>query len=162
MFQIKLLILLLINISIISCSKYNSNINTTKYSLAYIAGEYDGLLLKNYLTNFLKSTDIYDKNSKYKIHANINHSTNLYITNANKTSSREKILSNLKVTIYDKDKDCSLFESNYSLSQFYIFASSDQFLSNQKAVKKIKKNNTEALVKKFFNEIDEIDLTCDK
>ena len=79
-----------------------------------------------------------------------------------KLLDREKIISNLKVTINDKDKDCSLFESNYSLSQFYIFASSDQFLSNQKAVKKLKKNNTEALVKKFFNEIDEIDLTCDK
>lgn len=162
MFQIKLLILLLINIFIISCSKNNNNINTTKYSLAYIAGEYDGLLLKNHLTNNLKSIDSYNKNSKYEIQANINHSNQLYITNTDNTSSRERVLSELVVTIYDKDKRCSLFKDNYSLSQFYIFASGDLFLSNQKAATKIRKDNTEALVKKFINKLNKIEFVCEK
>ena len=37
--------------------------------LAYIGGEYDGLLLRNYLKSSLLNLDIYDKNSNIEIQA---------------------------------------------------------------------------------------------
>ena len=67
--------------------------------MAYIGGEYDGLLLKNYLKSSLKNLDIYDQNSKFEIQATISHSSNLFITNTDNTSDREKISTNLNVKI---------------------------------------------------------------
>ena len=46
MSKIKLLILLLISFFIFSCTNNQINYSNQKYSLAYIGGEYDGLLLK--------------------------------------------------------------------------------------------------------------------
>ena len=58
MFKIKLLILLLTSVFLFNCTK-NSNITPpTKFSIAYIEGEYDGLLLKNLLTGYLNTLDI--------------------------------------------------------------------------------------------------------
>ena len=45
MFRIKLLILLLTSLLFFSCTK-NNNQNKIKYSVGYIGGEYDGLILK--------------------------------------------------------------------------------------------------------------------
>ena len=81
MSKIKLSTLLLISFFVFSCTNNEINDSNQKYSLAYIGGEYDGLLLKNYLTIGLKNMKIYDQNSNFEIQANINHSTNLYITN---------------------------------------------------------------------------------
>jgi len=161
MFKIKLLILLLISFLIISCTN-NIEDKKNKYSLAYIGGEYDGLILKNYLTNHLKSLNEFDNNSNFEIHAKINHFNKVYITNADNTSSREKISSNLVINIFNKDEKCTTFQNNYTLSQFYIFSSNNHFISNQKAVKKIKEDNTENLVKKFINQLNKITLTCEK
>ena len=41
-----------------------------------------------------------------------------------------------------------LFNEEFNVSQFYIYAPGDKFLSNQTAVKNIKSENTETLVKK--------------
>ena len=162
MYLIRLLTLLLISFFIISCTNNKNQLQfkEIKYSLAYISDEYDGLFLKNYLTNNLKSLNVYDNNSNLEIQTQINHSNKIYITNADNTSDREKILSNLVVNIYNKDEQCKIFEKNYAVSQFYIFASNNYFISNQKAVKSLKESNTENLVKKFINQLDKIDLVC--
>ena len=98
MSKIKLSILLLISFFIFSCTNNQiKNHSNQKYSLAYIGGEYDGLLLKNYLISSLKNLNIYDQNSNFEIQANINHSTNLYITNIDNTSDREKINTKLSI-----------------------------------------------------------------
>lgn len=162
MYLIRSLILLLISFLIISCVNNNIEDKKNKYSLAYIGGEYDGLILQNYLTNHLKSLNKFDNNSNFKIHAEINHFNKVYITNADNTSSREKISSNLMIYIYNMDKKCTTFQNNYAASQFYIFASNNHFISNQKASKKIKENNTENLVKRFINQLNKITLTCEK
>ena len=96
MSKIKLSILLLISFFIISCSNHQADQNKQKYSLAYIGGEFDGLLLKNYLISSLKNLNIYDQKSKYEIKASIGHATNLFITNIDNTSDREKISTNLE------------------------------------------------------------------
>ena len=44
--------------------------------------------------------------------------------------------------------------------KFYVYASSDFFLSNKKAEKEIKKNNTEELVKGFLKKLNSADLNC--
>ena len=162
MYLIRLLTLLLISFFIISCTNNKNQLQfkEIKYSLAYIGGEYDGLLLKNYLTNHLKSLNIYDENSNLEIRTQIKHSNKIYVTNTDNTSEREKISSNLVVNIYNKDDQCKIFEKNYAVSQFYIFASNNYFISNQKAVKNLKESNTENLVKKFINQLDKIDLVC--
>ena len=162
MYPIRSLTLLLISFFIISCANNNIQNEKNKYSLAYIGGVYDGLILKNYLTNYLKSLNEFDNNSNFEIHAEINHFNKIYITNTDNTSSREKISSNLIIKIYNKNEKCKTYENNYAASQFYIFASNNLFISNQKAVKKIKEDNTEKLVKKFINQLDKITLTCEK
>ena len=162
MFKIKLLTLLLISFFVFSCANNQINDSNRKYSLAYIGGEYDGLLLKNYLTNGLKNLKIYDQNSNIEIQANINHSSNLYITNINNTSDREKINTRLSFKIKDNKLNCIVFEDEIIISQFYIYASSDKFLSNQVAVKKIKKDNTESAVGQFINKLRKIDGQCNE
>ena len=162
MYKIKLLILLLINFLIFSCTNNQVKHSDQQYSIAYIAGEYDGLLLRNYLTSGLKNLKAHDQNSKFEIQANISHSTNLYITNIDNTSDREKIDTQLSIKIKDNKSNCIVFEDEIIVSQFYIFASSDKFLSNQVAVRKIKKNNTESTVRQFINKLNKINVKCNE
>ena len=162
MFKIKLLILLLNSFFLLSCINNNNHPSDIKYSVSYIAGEYDGLILKNLMTSYLKSFGKYDRNSNLEIQSNISHSSDLFITNIDNTSDREKILSTLKVEVSDLINQCKVFIDNSSISQFYIFATGDKFLSNQNAFKKIKKDNTEYLVKQLINKLFEIGKTCRK
>ena len=162
MYKIKLLILLLISLFIFSCTSTQINHSNTKYSIEYIGGEYDGLLLKNYLESGLRNLDIYDQNSDFKINAKINHSSNLYITNIDNTSDREKINTKLSVQIFDIKSNCMIFNDEINVSQFYIYASSDKFLSNKAAEKKIKKDNTESTVRQFINKIKTIGDKCNE
>jgi hypothetical protein len=74
MYKIKLSILLLTSFFIFSCTNNQNHSFSQKYSLAYIGGGFDGLLLKNYLLFSLRNLDIYDPNSIYEISANISHS----------------------------------------------------------------------------------------
>ena len=103
---------------------------------------------------------MHDESSPYKIRADISHSSNLYITNIDNTSDRERITSSISITIEDEISECQIYTYNYTISQFYIFASSDLFLSNQTAAKEIRKNNTEELVKRFFRKLKLINLNC--
>ena len=162
MFKIKLSILLLISFFVFSCSNNQINNSNQKFSLAYIGGEYDGLLLKNYLIGSLKSLDMYDQNSNFEIQSDISHSTNLYITNIDNTSDREKIDTNLSIKIMNKESNCNVYDDEISVSQFYIYASSDKFLSNQVAVKKIKKDNTESTVRQFINKLKKVKGQCNE
>ncbi len=161
MSKIKLSILLLINFFIFSCTNNQIYQTNQKYSLAHIGGEFDGLLLKNYLISSLKNLNIYDQNSEYMIQATISHSSNLFITNIDNTSDREKIDTTLNITIEDKHNKCQIYKDDINVSQFYIYTSSDKFLSNQKAIKKIKKDNTEATIEQFINNLLAIGNNCD-
>ena len=160
MFKIKLSILSLISFFVFSCTNNQIDHSIQKYSLAYIGGEYDGLLLKNYLIGSLKNLDIHDQNSNFEIQSGISHSTSLYITNIDNTSDREKINTKLSLKIKDNQSNCIVFEDEIIVSQFYIYASSDKFLSNQVAVKKIKKDNTESTVRQFIYKLKKIDAQC--
>ena len=162
MSKIKLLILSLTSFFILSCTNNQNSDYKQKYSLAYIGGEYDGLILKNYLLSGLKNLDVYDQNSNIEINASISHNTNLYITNIDNTSDREKITTTLSTKIVNKVSKCEIYSDGISISQFYIYASSDKFLSNQRAVKKIKRQNTEATVKKLVNKLKIIKNECDE
>ena len=162
MSKIKLSILLLISFFIFSCSNNQINHSIQKYSLDYIGGEYDGLLLKNYLTGSLKSLDMHDQKSNFEIQSDISHSTNLYITNIDNTSDREQINTKLSIKIINKESNCIVFNDEISVSQFYIYASGDKFLSNQVAIKKIKKDNTESTVRQFINKLQKINGQCNE
>ena len=160
MSKTKLLILLLINFLLISCIKEDTSKNNLKFKVGYIGGEYDGLLLENALKSYLNAQGIYNESSEYEIKANITHGSNLYITNIDNTSDRERITSTLSITIIDNQSACQIYDYNQTISQFYIFAASDLFLSNKKAVKEIKKNNTDELVKKFLKNLSRASLIC--
>ena len=162
MFKIKLSILLLISVFLISCTANQTRFSDQKYSLEYIGGGYDGLLLKNYILSRLKNLDIYDPNSNYKIKANISHNSNLYITNLNNTSNREKISTILSFQVIDSLKQCRVLNEQINVSQFYIYASSDKLFSNQTAIRKIKKDNTASLVNRFFNKLRTINHQCNE
>ena len=161
MSKIKLLILLLINVSLISCVSNTENFNF-KLSVAYIGGEYDGLVLSNQLKSHLNNFGMFDKNSVYEIQANISHTQDLYITNIDNTSDRERVDSSLNVNIFNKELNCITYSNSETVSQFYVLALSDQFISNNTAVEEIKIKNTEYLVKKFVNSLSEEKLVCDE
>ena len=162
MSKIKLSILLLISFFSFSCSNNQINHSIQKYSLSYIGGEYDGLLLKNNLLGSLKSLNLHDQKSNFVIQADISHSTNLYITNIDNTSDREKINTKLSIKIINKEPNCIVFNDEISVSQFYIYASGDKFLSNQVALKKIKKDNTASTVMQFISKLKKIDGQCNE
>ena len=162
MFKIKSSILLLISFLIFSCSNHQINSFNQKYSIAYIGGQYDGLLLKNYLLSSLKNLSIYDSNSNYEIKANINHSSDTYITNIDNTSDREKISTTLTFQIINIPLNCQVFSDEINISQFYIYATSDKFLSNRTAANKIKKTNTESAVRQLINQLKYIPSKCDE
>mgnify|MGYP001446524630 FL=1 len=160
MFKIKLLILLLSSVFILSCSA-DQKINQVKLSVGYIGGEYDGLLLHNQLRSHLNNLGMLDEKSKYQIQASISHSSNVFVTNIDNTSDREKIKSFLDLKIYNKDTECYSYTYSDNISQFYILAPSDNFGSNKIAVQKIKFENTEYFVKDFINDLTKEKLICD-
>ena len=101
-----------------------------------------------------------DNNSRYEIKSNIGHSTGVYITNIDNTSDRESITSKLALIIYDKELNCTAYSYNNSIYQFYIFSSNEKFISNKTALRKIKNENTEELVKKFINTLMYENIAC--
>ena len=159
MFKIKLLILLLISYLITSCIN-NTEDYKFKMNVAYIGGEYEGLILSNQLKSQLNNFRMLDKNSQYEVQANIAHSQGLYITNIDNTSDREKIDTSVNINIFDKKLDCFTYSYSETISQFYVLASSDQFISNSTATEEIKIDNTEYLVKKFINSLSESAFIC--
>ncbi len=161
MFKIKLLILLSISYLITSCINKAGDYKF-KMNVAYIGGEYEGLILANQLKSQLNNFRMLDKNSQYEVQANIAHSQGLYITNIDNTSDREKIDTSVNISIFDKKLDCFTYSYSESISQFYVLASSDQFISNSTAVEDIKVDNTEYLVKKFINSLSESAFICDE
>jgi len=160
MFRIKLLILLLVSSLLTSCTKSLINQNSYKFSVSYIGGELDGLNLKNSLINYLSSFEQYNPESFLKIEAKIEHSSDLYITNIDNTSDRENITSSLFIKVFNGNNDCYIFEDKLKVSQFYIYAQGNKFLSNREAIKRIKKDNTDIMVRNFINELNEITLEC--
>ena len=159
MFKIRLLILLLISYLITSCIN-NTGDYEFKMNVAYIGGEYEGLILSNQLKSQLNNFKMLDINSQYEVQANIAHSQSLYITNIDNTSDREKIDTSVNISIFDKKLDCYTYSYSETTSQFYILASSDQFISNNTAKEEIKIDNTEYLVKKFINSLSETAFIC--
>jgi len=160
MYKIKLSILLLASLFIFSCTNKQIDSPNQRYSLAYIGGGFEGLLLKNYLMSGLKSLDMYDPNSNHEIKASISHTSNLFITNIDNTSDREKISTNLSIQINNTLSECRIMIDEFSVSQFFIYAPSNKFLSNEVALSEIKKNNTESAVKRFINKLISIPNKC--
>ena len=105
---------------------------------------------------------MHDQKSNFEIQSDISHSTNLYITNIDNTSDREQINTKLSIKIINKESNCIVFNDEISVSQFYIYASGDKFLSNQVAIKKIKKDNTESTVRQFINKLQKINGQCNE
>ena len=159
MFKIKLLILLLISYLITSCTN-NTEDYKFKMNVAYIGGEYEGLILSNQLKSQLNNFNMLDINSQYEVQANITHSQGLYITNIDNTSDRERVDTSANISIFDKKLDCYTYSYSETISQFYVLASSDQFISNSTATEEIKIDNTEYLVKKFINSLSESAFIC--
>ena len=99
MSKIKLLILLLISINLINCTKdnvYQSN----KYSVGYIGGSLDGFLLKNKLEANLRAFNIFSQQSNFLIEGNIWNDFGLYVPTSNKTSRRENVTTGINLKIF--------------------------------------------------------------
>lgn len=150
MFKIKLLILLLSSI-LVSCTT-SLKVDNPKLDLNYISGGVDGLIMNNMLTNYLQNYNLYEKNSNFKVDASISHSSNFFITNIDNTSERNLVSSTLNIKIMNKVSNCEIYQTNNEISQFYIVVSSNQFTSNDAALEKIKRENTENLIKLFLED----------
>ena len=86
----------------------------------------------------------------------------LFITNIDNTSDRMNMNSNLSVKIINQLNECEIYNFDKEISQYYIFADSNQYISNVVAEKKIKEQNTEELVKEFINKITRSEMVCKK
>lgn len=161
MYKIRLLILLFISLAFVSCTNNNKS-SEFNLSIAYISGEYDGLLLSNQLKSYLNNFGMLKTNSNYELQGSISHSSNLFITNIDNTSDREKIESSIVLKIYDKLNECFTFSYNENVSQFYILSASDKYTSNKTAVEEIKFSNTEYFVKKFINSLTKESFVCNE
>ena len=150
MFKIKLLILLLSSI-LVNCAT-SPKVNNPKLDLNYISGGVDGVIMDNMLTNLLQNYGLYDGNSKFKLDASISHKSDFFITNIDNTSERNLVSSSLRINIIDQVDNCEIYQSNNEISQFYIVVSTKQFTSNDAAQEKIKKENTENLIKLFLED----------
>ena len=150
MFKIKLLILLLSSI-LVNCAT-SPKVNNPKLDLNYISGGVDGVIMDNMLTNLLQNYGLYDGNSKFKLDASISHKNDFFITNIDNTSERNLVSSSLRINIIDQIDNCEIYQSNNEISQFYIVVSTKQFTSNDAAQEKIKKENTENLIKLFLED----------
>jgi len=150
MFKIKLLILLLSSI-LVSCAS-SQKVDKPKLDLNYVAGGVNGLIMNNMLKNYLQNYGLYDENSNFKIDSSISHNSNFFITNIDNTSERNLVSSTLNITIMDMVENCEIYQASNEISQFYIVVSSKQFTSNDAALEKIKKDNTENLVKLFLED----------
>ena len=161
MSKIKLLTLLLISFFFVNCSSSDYQVkDSQRYSLDYIGGGYDGLVLKKQLISKLRGFGFYDQNSRKSIQSEITHNTEVFVTNIDNTSEREEVTSLLKIRIFDTKLNCVIFRFEDRISQFYIYASSEKFLSNTKALETIKYNNTEELVKSFTKSLIKIKFVC--
>ena len=158
MYKIKLLILLLISCSFLSCTK--STYQQQSLSIGYIDGGLEGIMLRDTLESYLMAAKHYSSHSNLEIKSEINHSDSIFITNIDNTSDRQRISSTLTTVIYDKLNDCDVYNSSAKVSQFYIFAPNDKFISNNAALEKIKSNNTDELVKLFINDMQNKKLKC--
>ena len=162
MYKIKLLILLLISLFVLSCADNRKPSKKYLFSLSNIGGEYDGLLLSNQLIAYLSNFNLFDEKSIYQIEGKIKHSSNLFITNIDNTSDRKRVISKIELQIYNKVLNCYTFSYTDNISQFYILAPSDKFMSNKSAMEKIKFENTDYLVKKFLNSISDRNFICNE
>ena len=160
MFKTKLLISLLISFIFLSCTRDTLDRNITKYSLAYTGGEYDGLILNNLLKSDLSNFMAYDDNSNLRIEPNISHSTELFISNIDNTSDRMRVKSTITAKIVDIRFKCDTRTFKDDVTQFYLFADTEKYISNSVAEKKIKEENTEILVRNFINKILKTDNKC--
>ncbi len=161
MYKIKLLILLLLSLTFASCTNQKKP-NEIKLSVDYIGSEYDGYLLSNKLKGYLNNYGMLNNRSNYQIQASISHVGDLFITNIDNTSDREKIISTIELKIYNETNKCFTFFYNESISQFYVLAASDRFSSNKLAVEEIKNSNTEYFVKNFINSLGPDSLICNE
>jgi len=159
MFKIKLSILLF-SLFLFSCTNKSTNDDYEGFSVEYIGGGFDGLYLSNALISNLKINGIYKPGSKYVISASISHSGNVYITNIDKTSDREKITSSLTLEINDKKKNCLVYTYEDLEEQFYVIASSIHFTSNTKAIEKIKMSNLDTLVNNLIYDLRNKKFKC--
>ena len=57
------------------------------------------------------------------------------------------------IKVNDKRFKCVTYKFEEKVSQFYIFADSRKYISNNMAEKKIKEKNIDTLVKKFINKL---------
>ena len=160
MFKTKLLISLLISFIFLSCTRNSLDRDITKYSLGYIGGEYDGLILKNLLTSDLYNFRAYDDNSNFKIESTISHSSELFISNIDNTSDRTRIKSTMTARVVDLRFKCDTQTFQEDVTQFYLFADTDRYISNSVAEKKIKEENTQILVRNFINKILKTENKC--
>ena len=92
----------------------------------------------------------------------MSHSTDLYITNIDNTSDRERITSKIELKIYNAQLSCFTHSFKDQVTQFYILAPGDKFVSNKSAVDEIKDDNIDYFVKKFTSGLNISDLVCDE
>ena len=160
MYKIKLLILLLISYSFLSRTKSTYQQQGKSLSIGYIEGGFEGIMLRDTLESYLMAAKHYSSHSNLEIKSEINHSDSIFITNIDNTSDRQRISSTLTTVIYDKLNDCDVYNNSAKVSQFYVFAPNDKFISNNTALQKIKRNNTDELVKLFINDMQNEKLKC--
>lgn len=159
MFKIKLSILLLTSALFFACTN-NPQKSIQQFSINYIEGGESALYLSNSLKRNLESYGYFNENSHLSINAKISHVTSFYVTKTDNTSSRERVSTSINLKVTDKMTKCTVYEFNKDIIQFYLVSESTVYLSNDAAVSKIKKDNTDELVANFIFDLKQNELKC--
>ena len=84
-----------------------------------------------------------------KVDARISHNTNFFITNIDNTSERNLVSSTLNINIMDKVENCEIYQSNNEILTVLYCCQLKSILPATCCLEKIKRDNTENLIKLF-------------
>jgi outer membrane lipopolysaccharide assembly protein LptE/RlpB len=154
MSKIKLLILLFSIFLNTSCSIKLQNVTdyNNKFSVNHLSGGQDAFIFRNIFIQQLIANNIYDANSELIIALSISNEEEYLSTSITKVATRKlnRLIIDTEVFTVE-NKDCILFQENYSSEQSYLLSNSSANLSNIAAESDIFLINSENISLKIID-----------
>ena len=154
MSKIKLLILLFSIFLNTSCSVKLQNVTdyNNKFSVNHLSGGQNAFIFRNIFIQQLIANNIYDANSELIITLSISNEEEYLSTSITKVATRKlnRLIIDTEVFTVE-NKDCILFQENYSSEQSYLLSNSSANLSNIAAESDIFLINSENISLKIID-----------
>ena len=156
MSKIKLLILLFSIFLNTSCSVKLQNVTdyNNKFSVNHLSGGQNAFIFRNIFIQQLIANNIYDANSELIIALSISNEEEYLSTSITKVATRKLNRLIIYTEVFTvENKDCILFQENYSSEQSYLLSNSSANLSNIAAENDIFLINSENISLKIIDDL---------